>query len=92
MGCIIYSKNAVNLEIKIFPADCNNLMRINSGLVDSKSSGLNYSRKPVAVSTPFVYGRSDFFVSKLHLIQSSRVPFDTAIEFALCAKTFPQSV
>ena len=52
---------------------------------------LNYSRKPVAVSTSFVYDRLDFFVSELHLIQSSIVPLDTAIEFALCAKTFPQT-
>ena len=48
-----------------------------------------YSGKLVAVSTLFVHDRSDSFVSKLHLIQSSKVPFDTAIEFALCAKTFP---
>ena len=44
MGCRIYSKNAVNLEIKIFPADCNNLMGFNSGLVDSKKSGLKLVR------------------------------------------------
>ena len=53
---------------------------------------LNYSRKPVAVSTPFVYDRSDLFVSELHLIQSSRVSLDTTIEFALWAKTFLQTV
>ena len=36
---------------------------------------------------PFLHDRSDFFRSDLNLIPSSRVLFDTAIEFALCAKT-----
>ena len=51
-----------------------------------------YNQKSVAVSTPFIHDELDFFVSKLHFIQSSKVPVDTAIEFALCAKTFPQTV
>ena len=38
---------------------------------------------------PFLHDRSDFFVSELNLVPSSRVSFDTAIEVALCAKTFP---
>ena len=49
----------------------------------------NCSRKPVVVSTPFLHDRSDFFTSELNLMSLSRVPFDTAIEFAVCAKTFP---
>ena len=38
---------------------------------------------------PFLHDRSDFFAFVLNLIPSLRVPFDTATEFALCAKTFP---
>ena len=43
---------------------------------------------PVAVSTPFLHDRSDCFAFELNLIRSSRVPSDTAIEFAQCGKTF----
>ena len=37
----------------------------------------------------FLHVRSDFFASELNLIPSLRVLFDTTVEFALCAKTFP---
>ena len=35
--------------------------------------------------------KSNFFAFELHLIPSLRVPFDAAIEFALCAKAFPSN-
>ena len=40
---------------------------------------------------PFRRDRSDIIALELNLIPLSRMPFDTAIEFALCAKTFPSN-
>ena len=58
---------------------------------EDKCEQYSTKRKPVVVSTPFLHDQSDFFAFELNLNPSSRVPFDTAIEFALCAKTFPSN-